>query len=515
MPANDDSISRCFDASNNIGAVQMEHQDVAFVNLHESYLGIVQVGAEQLILGSGRYIIANSAVLRGCVNIHNLQKFHTVTVVTEESETKDGKQLDVTREKVLLAGTSQCVAGVTFVRSSPGFCYVIEGSNGRLRSGIGVGICRGTDKFIDFVDRQHYGRTTRPFLLESKDRHQVSVRVQLRWRLQNAKQWIKKCHASGLEDVFDGIEEKCEAYLRNALAGLSHEECASQAAAGYDGVEGSVNDALEQAVRSLGGKLLGFEIRELKFPQLDQYNKDLANREAENSNKLQKVKNQAKLEAEWHKKGHDKQKYQQDVAAQQVEHDAKMQELQNLYQLELTKSNNIYNQKRDEFALQKEELLLRASQEQQKVRNEIKEAQAAATAAIQLLDAERNAAIIAEQARAESECIRAAAQAQADSKQGLAAADAEAAQLIGAAYKTNPQYLTLQLEKVKHQMLRVRSEAMKAALNTNPTAFMPVELQREMAFLRANISPISPVILPGTGVVTMDTDGRKMNPRHR
>jgi len=53
-----------------------------------------------------------------------------------------------------------------------------------------------------------------------------------------------------------------------------------QATKGYDGIEGVVRPRLAEETQLLGGILLGFEIRELRFPLLDLRNQNRAQQEA-------------------------------------------------------------------------------------------------------------------------------------------------------------------------------------------------------------------------------------------
>lgn len=52
------------------------------------------------------------------------------------------------------------------------------------------------------------------------------MRVQLRWRLVDAKTWVLRQGAS--EDIFDAIEEIAQAMLRDAIAANTYEDCMRQ-----------------------------------------------------------------------------------------------------------------------------------------------------------------------------------------------------------------------------------------------------------------------------------------------
>jgi regulator of protease activity HflC (stomatin/prohibitin superfamily) len=485
------------------------YKDEYYVNLDENNLAVVQINSKTLILGSGRYILREPAVNKGKVDVQNLKKCYKYQATTENAgEVKAGMNpRNVQDEQVkvdLIGGYSEMVGNVTFCRAQPGFCYVIQDPEGNLRSGIGLTVCRGGEKLLQFCDRQNYGRTTRRFTLESHDRQEVGVRVQLRWRLQNARIWLRVRGA--FEDIFDAIEETVQALLRDAIAGQTYEECMSQASAGYEGIESLVVSRLEEDVNHLGGKLLGFEIRELRFPLLERRNVERAEKEAIMTEKLYEEKRRLNLEDE--KRKRTEAKLQQDMKVEKIklQHRAEMQQLRDQANLEKMRARAALEEAKERLHLEKQELLLKGQKLQQDVSLATDEARAAAENTIRQLEAKSQADKKLENARAESESIRARANADAEAKVKLSEADAKAAQLIGSAYKSNPAFLRLKMEELNSKMMHVRADAMGRTLKANPTAFMPVDLQREMAFLRSNISPIAPVVIPGGGgVVTMPT----------
>lgn len=483
-------------------------QDLAYVNLQENNLGVAQVGENQYILGSGRYILRSPATMYGKVDVQSLKVTVTLKAVTEEAgECKPGQDPrlvpDVTREKSLVAGHFTNVKDtVTFARARPGFCYAYQETSGALVTGIGMTICRGGQKFIGFFDRQNYGRTTKRFILESKDRHEVAMRVQLRWRLQNVRKWIR-CKGAYL-DIFDAIEESAQAALRDAIAGNTYEECMSQARQGYEGIEGAVKDKLREKTAELGGILLGFEIRELRFPLLEQRNAQRAEKESQMSERLLEQKSTLLLEEERRKRAEAKTDFDMRVEKFKLEHSGALQVLVDQATLEKMSANATREQSEQKLALVKSEALLRGQEKMLDIELKTLEAKAVAVNEVRLISAKGEADKKLQTARAVAESVKEKAAADAVSKVEMAAADAKAAQLIGAAYTSNPAFLQLEMETLNNTMLNARAKAMETALRANPTVLMPVDLQREMAFLRSNITPIAPVIIPGGGgVVSM------------
>ena len=98
------------------------------------------------------------------------------------------------------------------------------------------------------------------------------------------------------EDIFDAIEEIAQAMLRDAIASQSYEDCAAQAQEGYEGIEKVVRAGLAHETEELGGRLLGFEIRELCFPLLDQRNAQRAEQEAKQTEQLLSEKRRLEIE---------------------------------------------------------------------------------------------------------------------------------------------------------------------------------------------------------------------------
>lgn len=472
-------------------------------------LAVVSDGKETLILGSGRYLLRDPAKTLGRVNIQNLKDKCELKAITESagvptSPDQDPRTVpDLIKTITMEAGQKETIGAVTFARANPGFCYVVQDAKGQLRSGVGLTICRSGDKFIDFCDRQNYARTTRKFTLQSQDRHDVSIRVQLRWRLENARVWFRL--RGSYTDIFDAIDETIQALLRDAIAGLTHASCVSEAASGYEGIEKAVRSKLTDNVARLGGALLGFEIRELRFPLLERNNIERAEKEAQNNEKLEEVKRMKELEEEKQKWSVAKMEQDQKVQKLKLEHRAEMQLLRDQANLEKMRARAALDKAREQLELEKKEILLKGQKQQQEVTLATEEACNEAQNKIRALEAKGAADRQLELSRAEAETIRVKAAAEAEAKVKNSEAEAKAAQLVGSAYKGNPAFLRLEMEQLNSEMMHVRATAMGQTLKANPHALMPIDLQREMAFLRSNISPIAPIVMGGGGMVTMPT----------
>lgn len=480
---------------------QFSFKDVTYLNLAENNMAVIQVAHKSIVLGSGRYLLRDPARCMGKIDVQNLLNPLMVTAITEGQDAHGKEIQDVTR---IEAGRSEKRHCITFVRANPGFNWVVQTSKGGLVAGVGFQVCRFGENFLTFVDMQHYGRTTRKFQLLSKDRHEVAVRVQLRWRIEDAIKWIECKGAS--EDIFDAIEETAQALLRDAIAGQSYEECRRQASEGYEGIESSVVDRLRDETEKLGGRLLGFEIRMLTFPLLAARNLQRAQKENRDNEALYEAKNKLAIEDEDRKRKEVLQQWEMKMEQIKIKHRADMQALKDKLNLQKMQEQAAYDRAKQQYEEERKELNLKGIEAHQRIEIEKKEAAAVAEARRRMITKKGEADVKLQQARAESESIKVKANADAYSREQLAEAEAKAAELVGAAYKSNPAFLHLEMEKINTSVMSTRASALSDALTANPSSLMPVDLQRELAFLRTNMSPVRPIILPGGGGVVQMRD---------
>lgn len=485
-------------------------KDVSYLNLAENNVAVVQVGERLLILGSGRYLLRHPAVSYGMVNVQNLTQPVEVKQILEiAGEVKKGQDprdvVDVQQEVKLVAGRIQHVNSVTFVRASPGFCFVIQDSQGRLRSGIGFTVCRGGEKFLDFVDRQHYARTTQRFTMESIDRQEVTVRAQIRWRLEKAKLWQRYKGVS--RDVFHALQETIQSLLRDAVAGSSYEECSTT---GYAKVEQTVFNELQKQTSRLGARLLGFEIRELRFQLLEKKNLERAEKESLMDEKLYEERRNLDIETENRQRIEAKRVYDFEIEQMRLSHRAELQILKDRNTLAAMTARAKLEEEKEKLDLKKQELKLSALGTQQDILLQIEEAHAKAEAKASFILQSSISEVQLEKDHAEAKELTIKGSADAKSKTILATADASATKLIASAYGNNPNYLQLEGHKLHAQVMKQRAQAMFTALGANSASFMPLEYQRELSFLNKGISPIAPMVIPvgsnGAGVVVCSPD---------
>lgn len=450
-------------------------KDITYLKVVESNAAVVQIGKQQLILGPGRYIVRNPAFVVKRVCVADLKQKVVRPVITEQASATGE---DVQLSKMMLHGSWEECGAITFVRAHPGYCWVIQNVLGQLRQGIGMTVCRGGERFVDFVNRSYCSRTTRPFRFESKDKQVVRVRVQLEWQVHNAKVWVTRKGA--FEDIFDAIEEISESLLRDSVAGMTHEECHAAASSGYDSIERHVKNVLRVEAEELGGILKSFEIRELTFPLLEKDSKKRADEEANFNTKIEEEKRKMRISEQEKKKQDADRQFKWNEQKRTVRHTIEIaagQARQELLDLAAAASLSVEQQ---ELQLRKEQIRLEArkttqilslTQEKSKMESKIRE---------RILAAEGEAERKIRKSRAEANTLLSEAKAKAEAQLALARADAKAAELIGSAYADNDAFLQLELARMGNQIKQARAKHLSDAVRNNKTAMLPTVLQDEL-----------------------------------
>ena len=491
----------------NCGAL-MQWKDITYVNMPENFVCVVQEGDRQLVLGSGRYLLRSPTTLFGQVDVQQLANKMFCEAITESAGAPgaNGVMQDEVTKVRLEAGEYQKVGAITFIRAQPGFCWVVQNSLGDLRTGIGFCVARGGEVFKRFVDYQNYARTTRPFLLESKDRQEVRVRVQLRWRLVDAKTWVLRQGAS--EDIFDAIEEIAQAMLRDAIAANTYEDCMKQAKEGYDGIENNVRPRLAEETQLLGGFLLGFEVRELRFPRLDSRNVHRAQQEAKLSEELLEQKRRLEIEAQENARKDALRAYENNMTKLQIEHTTAMELLKEKHEVAKTMSAATVKKAQSEADIMLKTVQLKADNESQILKLKYDEEKQKSVQNVRMLEfkqaideqemrQQNEAEITISAAKAEAEARLAKSQADAQARLVLAEAESKSAELMGVSYTKNAEYVKFKLAEMHATVAKERATAMSTAMSNNKSAMMSPELQRELAVLDAGFSPVAPIVLGG------------------
>jgi len=455
----------------------LKWKDISYVGLPENHVAVIQVGPAQHCIGSGRYLLRRPVTLYGVVDVQKLQNKVTAIGIDEGANQNDEK--DVQRKVTMKAGEFQKCGSLTFIRAQPGFAAVVQDPDGSLSDSVGFTVARGGQVFKSFVDLQHYARTTRPFHLESKDRQELLVRVQIRWCIVQPTIWLERKGAYA--DIFDAIEEIMQSLLRDYMARHTYDECRQQQAEGYEKFEKLIRPVCETEMSNLGGKLLGFEVRSIRFPLLEKRNTIRAQKEAVMKEKQLEEERALDIENEERKREQARFDDSHAHALRREKHLVRM--------AELTAEQNMQRQREEaklKYATARSEtkqaqVRLEAKLRQVKLEQEVAKSRAIAEAerliSVTKAKCDQNLAIV--QANADAMVAEAEAKAAAIMKE--AEAQAKAATLIGSAYKANPQFLKFKMSEIKAEILKMRAEALAKGLAANQGVMVPKHLQKEIS----------------------------------
>lgn len=462
--------------------INFEWKDISYVCLPESHVAVIQVGPQQFCIGAGRYILRRPVTLYGVVDIQSLKnKTHAFGI----NEGGDASGKDTQVKVKMKSGEWQKCGSLTFIRAQPGFSFVIQDPSGHLRSGIGFDVARGGELYKTFVDMQHYARTTRPFHLESKDRQEMLVRAQIRWCIVDPKFWLLRRGA--YSDIFDAIEEIMQSLLRDYMARHTYEECRAQQSEGYTAFERLIRPILEKEMSLLGGKLLGFEMRSIRFPLLEQRNAIRAQKEAKMKEKLLEEKRALELEVENRKRVKARIEYAKKHSVKKQEHAMHLSGLQNSQdvqrQTEKAKLDEAAARSRARRAL----LVIEAKLKQETLEENVKISKSEAKASRRLQIANQQSQQMLAIAKANAAAMVAEAEAKAEGIIKEAEARAKAATLIGSAYKANPSFLKFKMSELQAQVLKQRATALAEGLAKNKGAMIPPHLQAEIIKMQGTL----------------------------
>jgi hypothetical protein len=258
----------------------------------------------------------------------------------------------------------------------------------------------------------------------------------------------------------------------------------------------------------LGGVLLGFEVRELRFPLLDARNVHRAQQEAKLSEELLEQKRRLEIEAQENARKDASRLYENKMSIQQVEYNTAMELLKEKQEVAKTMAKATVVKATNEADIMLKSVSLKAENEAQILKLKNEEDKQRAAQAIRMLEFKQkmeeqdakqksDSIITIAAAKANADATLAKAQAEAAARLCLAEADAKSADLLGASYSKNAEYVKFKLAEVQAEISKARAMAMSTAMSNNKGAMMGPELQRELAVLDAGFSPIAPIVLGG------------------
>jgi len=486
----------------------LDWKDVSYICLPENHIAVVQMGDEQKCFGSGRYIFRRPVILAGIVDIQNLSTRLHSTAYTEQVDIKSsgyrlGRPKEVLVAQKIPSGTFEKCGSLTFIRPEPGFAYVIQDAKGMLQSGSKFKIARGGEKFKEFVDLQHHSRTTRMFLVESKDRQEVRVRAQIRWKIVQPLEWVQRKGTS--HDIFEAIEETIQALLRDSISSCTYEDCRIEAGNGFQGFETKMKPKLVAHINSLGGFMLGFEVREVRFPLLEQHNKIRAKKEAEKKEKLLEEKRAREIDEAKRVRQQQDITFTMDQQRKEEEHKTHMMKLRKDVEFKREDLGSKVDLLKTDCETTVNKIKLEGRKLAQETENRIENMKAEEKAKRDLYREEGSAKKELILAKAEAEASMTMSAAKAQAKILIAKAQARAAELMGAAFKENPGYVQYRITQLNASVLKQRADALDKALISNRGALMPASIQKDQMLVQAGFSPVPPVAFKDGGILTPET----------
>mmetsp|Transcript_6698 Transcript_6698/g.9471 ORF Transcript_6698/g.9471 Transcript_6698/m.9471 type:complete len:551 (-) Transcript_6698:175-1827(-) len=493
------------ETQNNVGT-KFSHQDISYINLPENHVAVVQGETNQYTLVAGRYIIQKPIRVYGICNVQNLKNKVYTKAITESPAIgiyPDGCPKDKHTQVSLKAGEFQQIGSLTFVRAEPGFGYVVQASNGNLRYGVGFGLIRGGEVYKEFVDMHHHARSTRWFKMESKDRQEVKVRVQLRWKIRDPVRWTRRKGTNS--DIFQAVEENIQALVLESVTGHTYEHCMIEAGRGFSGFEKVMRPRLQKHIESLGGTLLGFEIRDIRFPLLHSRNKDRAKKEAQVQETILEEKRKKEIEDAKRVRKEAARAFQMIVSQKEKTHKTNLYSLQSQREVKKQEVESKLAEMVAEAEAKTQEIVLTARKREQEISQQIALLEANGVNERKQIMEKAKADERLLRAKADAQCEKVVAEAKAKALLVEAKAKARSAELLGTAYKANEGYVHLIKAVINKEILRKRGNALAEALSVNKAALMPEKLQRELAMVQKGFSPIAPVafqngqIMPAVG----------------
>ena len=446
------------------------HQDVTLITLSENQLAVVQVGKAQYPIGAGQYIIRHPSVLEGNpIDIQKLGEKHMTTVITEgtrqERDAASGKYTTIYEQgkKEINAGFTAKAGAITLIRPEPGFQYAVQ-TPGGFRMGPEYTYARGEETFHGFMNFLQQSRTTKRFSFFSLDRHRAEMTVQLTWIMKDGVKWLTKGRA--YDDPFDMLEEKAEAFFRDAIGAMDHGKALKEKSDGFNTIELEIFTKLSNAASSLGAKLISIEVRELSFPQLEAQEQTLAAKEAETRSKkleaqreleLRKLEDEKIAALEAAKADRAKASAQADLLKKQIDDQAALAQVE---------AQNQQNLARQRGKAEEEKARLKAEQEVQLLKGETAKLVALNEAEVLAVRERMKNTMFLEKSNTE----------------------AEAAGAMAKVLAANPALLELKKLELWADVEKERYKAL-ALFAKNPNALLPEALTRDLLRMRHGAHP--------------------------
>jgi len=470
------------------------HQDVTLLSLSENQLAIVQIGKSQYPIGAGQYIFRLPTFIEGKpIDIQKLGEKHMATVITEGTKvekTPDGKFINITEQgkRDLVSGYTARAGAITLIRPEPRFHYVVQTANG-YRIGSEYTYSRGEETFHGFMNFLQQSRTTKRFSFFSLDRQKAEMTVQMTWRMKDAEKWLTKGRA--YDDPFDMLEEKAEAFFRDAIGAMDHQKALKEKSDGFNSIEVEIFTKLSNAASSLGAKLISIEVRELSFPNLEAQEVQLAVKEAETRAKKLEAQREIELRKLEDEKLAALEAAKQDRAKIAAHADAMKMKIDQSTALSRVEAESSQAMARQRGRAEEEKARLKSEQEIAVLKGETAK-----------LMAKNESEVMAVKERALNTMFLERANAEAEASGALAKVLAE-----------NPALLELKMMEVWADVERERYKTL-ALFAENPHALLPEPLSRDPLRMRGGAMPQEFLPIGAAGVPEEISDQKGHHGKH-
>jgi len=468
----------------------VNHQDVTILSLSENQLAVVTIGKAQYPVGAGQYIFRLPSKVEGePIDIQTLGKAHKTSIITEgtkaERDLATGKLTNVSIQgtKEITAGWTAKAGAITLIRPEPGFHYIVQTPSG-FRMGPEYTYARGEETFHGFMNFLQQSRTTKRFSFLSLDRQRAEMTVQMTWIMRDGVKWLTKGRA--YDDPFDMLEEKAEAFFRDAVGAMDHMKALKEKSDGFNTIELEIFTKLSNAASALGAKLMSIEVRELSFPQLEAQEQKLAVKDAETKAKkleaqreieLRKLEDEklAALELASHARAK--------IAAEAVSLQMKIEDATALAQVEAQSAQNLARQR---GRAEEEKAQLKSIQEITKMKGETAK-----------LIAKNESEVMAVQLRTQNMLNLERAQ-----------AEAKAAEALAKVLISNPSLLELKKMEIWAEVEKDRYRTL-ALFADNSEALLPEAAQRDLVRMRHGEHPQDYIHPSMAGEASLPYSGKK------
>jgi hypothetical protein len=282
--------------------------------------------------------------------------------------------------------------------------------------------------------------------------------------MKDGVKWLTKGRA--YDDPFDMLEEKAEAFFRDAVGAMDHMKALKEKSDGFNTIELEIFTKLSNAAAALGAKLISIEVRELSFPQLEAQELTLAVKEAETKSKKLEAQRELELRKLEDEKLAALEVAKQDRAKSAAQAEALKMKIEDATALAQVEAQSLQNMARQRGKAEEEKARLKSEQEIAQVKGETAK-----------LVAQNESEVLAVKERMRYQMALEKAQ-----------TDAQAAEAMAKILHTNPALLELKKAEIWADVERERFRTL-ALFAKNNQALLPEALQQDLVRMRSGAHP--------------------------